>query len=245
LNLSLGKFNQKFDNPGPESLVTLLDPRSPAAEAYRNLRTNIQFSSIEKPVRTLLVTSAQPGEDKTGAVANLAVTLAQMGSRVILVDADLRRPSLHTVFDLSNEPGLTNSLLSAGSAVPANGKSSGYPFAEDIPVVQTHVPNLRLLPSGPLPPNPAEILGSNLMRDLIEHLCSEADYVLFDAPPILAVTDAAVLAAKVDGTLLVLKAGKTSRDNAREAKEQLEKVHANLLGTILNNARQSRSRYGY
>ncbi len=231
---------------GLESLVTLLDPRSPAAEAYRTLRTNLQFSSIEKPVRTLLLTSPQPGEDKSVAVANLAVTFAQMGSRVILVDADLRRPALHTIFGLSNQQGLTSSLLNAGSAAPANnGKGKIYsPFA-DLPLIQTSVPNLRLLTSGPLPPNPAEILGSSLMRDLIDYLRNEADYVLFDAPPLLAVTDAAVLAAKLDGALLVLKAGKTSRDEAREAKEQLEKVHANLLGSVLNNARQSRSRYGY
>jgi non-specific protein-tyrosine kinase len=246
LSLQFKNLTQKENNPGPESLVTLLDPRAPAAEAYRTLRTNIQFSSIEKPVRTLLLTSARPGEDKSVAAANLAVTFAQMGSRVILVDADLRRPALHTMFGLANETGLTSALLSAGSAVPSNGKAkNSFPFADEIPLAQTHVPNLRLLSSGPLPPNPAEILGSSLMRDLIDYLRNEADYVLFDAPPVLAVTDAAVLAAKLDGTILVLKAGKTSRDAAREAKEQLEKVHANLLGTILNNARQSGSRYGY
>lgn len=232
--------------PGPESLVTLLDPRSPVAEAYRTLRTNIQFSSLEKPVRTLLVTSPRPNEDKSVAVANLAVAFAQAGSRVILVDADLRRPALHLLFNISNEQGLTSSLLSAGGGNPINGKGKAMGYAStELPLVQTSVANLRVLPSGPLPPNPAELLSSALMRDLIERLRDEADYVLFDAPPVLAVTDASVLATRLDAALLVLKAGRTTRDEAREAKEQLEKVHANLLGTILNNASHSRSHYGY
>lgn len=244
MSLQIKPLGQKQSIPGPESLVTILEPRSQAAEAYRTLRTNIQFSSLEKPVRTLLLTSPRPGENKSEAAANLAVAFAQMGSRVILVDADLRRPALHSIFVASNDEGLTTALLSASGGSILGGKGKGYGGGE-LPLLTTSVPNLRLLTSGPLPPNPAELLGSSLMRDLIERLRDEADYVLFDAPPVLAVTDAAVLAAKLDGAVLVLKAGKTTREDAREAKEQFEKVHANLLGTVLNNARQSGARYSY
>ncbi|MDB5081214.1 MAG: hypothetical protein JWP00_3138 [Chloroflexi bacterium] len=242
MSLQITNFNQKQSaTPGPEVLVTVIDPRSQVSEAYRTLRTNIQFSSLEKPVKTLLLTSARSGEDKSTAVANLAVTFAQMGSRVILVDADLRRPSQHSIFGTSNEQGLTGTLLSAGS----NGTTRNLAAWNELPLSETQVPNLRLLSSGPLPPNPAEVLNSNLMGELINRLSTEADYVLFDAPPLLAVADAAILAARLDATLLVLKAGKTNRDDAREAKEQLEKVHAHLIGTILNNARPVKARYSY
>ncbi len=247
MSLQFKNFNQRqYATPGPQVLVTVIDPRSQVSEAYRTLRTNIQFSSLEKPVKTLLLTSARPGEDKSVAVANLAVTFAQMGSRVILVDADLRRPSQHSIFDTSNEQGLTGTLLNAGTTIAgANGNARNDFAWNELPLVQTQVPNLRLLTSGSLPPNPAEVLNSSLMGELITRLSSEADYVLFDAPPLLAVADAAILAARLDATLLVLKAGKTNRDDAREAKEQLEKVHAHLIGTILNNARPVKARYSY
>ena len=246
MSLPMKNINQKQNtNPGPEALVTLLDPRSQVAEAYRTLRTNIQFSSLERPVKTLLLTSARPGEDKSVAIANLAVTFAQVGSRVILVDADLRRPSQHTIFGVANDQGLTETLLSAGNTLQNNGTARNYFPVSELPLIQTQVPNLRLLSSGSLPPNPAEVLNSALMGELIRRLGDEADYVLFDAPPLLAVADAAILAARVDATLLVLKAGKTSRDDAREAKEQLEKVHANLLGTVLNNAHPAKAKYSY
>ena len=202
MSLQLRNISQRQNQPlGPENLVTLNDPRSQAAEAYRTLRTNIQFSSLEKPVRTLLLTSPRPGEDKSVAVANLAITFAQMGSRVALVDADLRRPALHTLFGLSNEQGLTTQLLNAASLAPTDNRPDN-----GLQLVAS-VPNLRVLTSGPLPPNPAEILSSTPMRDLIERLRAEADYVLFDAPPVLAVTDAAVLATRLEGALLVLRAG--------------------------------------
>ena len=221
-------------------MVMLADPHSPAAEAYRTLRTNIQFSSLDKPIRTLLVTSARPDEGKSLAVANLAVTFAQMGSTVALIDADLRRPALHNIFGVPNNEGLTGFILSA--TTPNNGRTAG---SGQVAFVDTGVPNLKLLPSGPLPPNSAEVLGSARMSELIARLKDEADYVLFDAPPVLALTDAAVLATKVDGSLLVLKAGKTSRDDAREAKEQLEKVRANLLGVVLSDVKQGSAKYRY
>lgn len=203
-------------------LVALRDPRSVAAEAYRTLRTNIQFSSLDKPLHTLLVTSTSADEGKSTTLANLAVTMAQAEQRVILVDCDLRRPSLHTFFNLQNEVGLTSMIL-AQDEMPT-------------PLQSTPIPDLKLLASGPLPPRPADILGSRRMEAVIERLRNEADVVLFDTPPVVAVTDAAVLATRVDGVLLVLQANKTSRERARSAREILDKVKANVVGAVLNNA---------
>jgi non-specific protein-tyrosine kinase len=212
------------------SLIALRDPCSPAAEAYRTLRTNIQFSSLDKPLHTLLVTSSAPDEGKSLTLANLAVTLAQAEQRVILVDCDLRRPGLHPLFGLSNAEGLTSVILSQTEA--------------PLPLQATSVPGLRLLASGPLPPRPADLLGSRRMELLIKRLQTEADIVLFDTPPVTAVTDAAILATRLDGVLLVFQAGKTRRERAREARRLLEKVKANIIGVVLNNARLE-SNYGY
>ncbi len=202
-------------------LITITDPRSPVSEAYRTLRTNLQFSSLEDPIRTLVVTSPAPDEGKSTTVANLAVTLAQGGRRTVLVDSDLRRPALHTLFDLKSEPGLTNLML----------EEDGEPFLQE-----TTVDGLRLLSSGPKPPNPADMLGAQKLDKIIESLAKDADIVLFDAPPVIAVTDAAVLGAKVDGVLLVISAGKTRRDHAQRAKELLEKANVRIIGAALANA---------
>jgi capsular exopolysaccharide synthesis family protein len=215
---------------GASPLIALRDPRAAAAEAYRTLRTNIQFSSLDKPLHTLLATSTAPDEGKSTTLANLAVTMAQAEQRVILVDCDLRRPTLHTLFDLPNEAGLTSMILAQEDA-PA-------------PLQDTGVTGLSLLTSGPLPPRPADILGSRRMDAVIARLRAVADIVLFDTPPVVAVTDAAVLATRVDGVLLVFQAGKTSRERARQAREILEKVKANIVGVVLNNA-QVEQGYGY
>jgi non-specific protein-tyrosine kinase len=212
------------------ALVALRDPRSPAAEAYRTLRTNIQFSSLDKPLQTLLATSTVPDEGKSTTLANLAVTMAQAEQRVILVDCDLRRPTIHTLFNLPNDMGLTSMIL-------ANDDSM-------LPLQQTGVPGLQVLTSGPQPPRPADILGSRRMEAIIERLRAEADVVLFDTPPVIAVTDAAVLATRVDGVLLVLKANHTTRDHARQAREMLERGKANVVGVVLNNAEVEQG-YGY
>lgn len=218
-------------NNDQEALVTYLNPRSPVAEAYRTLRTNIHFSSLDKPIKTLLITSTGADEGKSTTLANLAVTTAQTGARVIVVDCDLRRPVQHKIFGLRNQSGLTTLMLGEG--------------LENLPLQDTMVPNLRLLSSGPLPPNPSELLGSRRLQEVIELLKGEAEFVLFDAPPIIAVTDAAVLATKMDGTLLVINAGKTKRDLARRAKGLLEKVNANVLGVVLNNVKLEGSLYQY
>jgi non-specific protein-tyrosine kinase len=222
-------------------LVTLSDPRSPAAEAFRDLRTSIQFSSLDRQLRAILLTSARPDENKSETLANLAVSFAQAGNRVLMVDCDLRRPRLHAIFGARQEPGLTNVILEAGGLNPASKNRA----AASLPTQETGVPDLRLLSAGTQPPNPAEILGSNLMREIIEQLRNEADYIFFDAPPLLAVTDAALLSSRLDGVLLVLKANKTRRDDAREAKEHLEKVRANIIGVVLNDVKGGTNRFSY
>lgn len=212
------------------TLITLTDPRSPVSEAYRTLRTNLSFSSLDKPIRTLVVTSPAPDEGKSTTVANLAVTMAQGGRSTILVDCDLRRPSLHSLFGLSSEPGLTNLVL----------KENGTPALQS-----TEVEGLKFLASGPLPPNPADMLGSQRLDEIIATLCDAAEIVLFDAPPVIAVTDATVLGAKVDGVLLVVSAGKTRRDHAERAKEMLEKANVRIVGAALTNAPKDSSMGGY
>jgi protein-tyrosine kinase len=216
----------------PSSLITLSDSRSPAAEAYRTLRTNIDFSSLDRPIHTLLVTSVASNENKSITVANLAVSLAQGDKKTILVDADVRRPALHTLFGLSNDKGLTSLFIDAKGPIE--------------PALQAvNVPNLKVLTSGPLPPNPAELLGSQRMLDVIEALKTQADIVLFDAPPIIAVTDASVLGTRVDGVLLVVQAGQTRREQAKRAKQQLEKLHIRVIGAVLSGASVDSGMGGY
>ena len=216
----------------PDPLITVADPRSPVSEAYRTLRTNLDFSSLDKPIKTMLVTSAGPEEGKSTVLANLAVTTAQTGRKVILVDCDLRRPTLHYLFNLKNDVGLTTMVVDDVAM-------------ESPPLQYTGVEGLQLVSSGPLPPNPSELLGSRRMEDIIADLLERADVILFDAPPVVAVTDAAVLATKVDGVLLVINAGGTKRDYAKAAKARLEKVNANLLGAVLNNVRFDVSLHRY
>jgi len=203
------------------TLVTITDPRSPASEAYRTLRTNLSFYSLDKPLRTLVVTSPAAGEGKSTTIANLAVTMAQSGRRTILVDTDLRRPTLHELFDLQMAPGLTNLVMEE---------------VGDLPLQQTPVENLWLLSSGPKPPNPADLLGAARMDQIIAQLLEKADMVLFDAPPVMAAADAAILGAKVDGVLLIIQAGKTRRDHSERARELLEKAKVRIVGAALTNA---------
>jgi len=206
-----------------DSLITLTDPRSPAAEAFRTLRTNLIFSSLDRPLTTLLVTSAAPDEGKSVTLANLAVTMAQGGRKTILVDCDLRHPRQHEIFGAPDRPGLTSMILDPSGV-------------DEPPLAATSVEGLSLLPAGPLPPNPADLLSSRRMESLISSLKSRADIVLFDAPPIVAVTDAALLASKLDGVLLVVSAGQTKREHAQRAKELLEKINVRLVGAVLTNA---------
>jgi non-specific protein-tyrosine kinase len=216
---------------GNGRLINHRNPKSPIAEAYRQLRTNIQFASLDKPLKTILFTSAGPQEGKSTTLANLAIAIAQTGSTVIAVDCDLRRPTLHQLFGVKNTAGLTTLMVD--------------PSLEDLHTQETEVPNLLVLPTGPIPPNPSELLGSRRMTEIIERLKGEADYVLFDTPPVAAVTDAAVLATRVDGVLLVVMANKTKRELAQKARAALEKVGANVIGVVLNNVKYDTSLHNY
>jgi capsular exopolysaccharide synthesis family protein len=212
-------------------VVTFTTPRSPAAEAYRTLRTNLQFAALDRPQRRILFASAGADEGKSTALANLAVVLAQAGTKVLIVDGDLRRPVQHTIFNLRNTNGLTNLFLH-----PPRGAQGGAPASEpDIPLQPTAVENLWLLASGPLPPNPAELLLSPRMTEILDRLAERADIVLIDAPPVVPFADAAVLSTKVDGVLLVVGIGSAKRDLARKARGQLEAVKAPVLGLVVTN----------
>ena len=202
-------------------LAAILYPRSVAAEAYRTLRTNVEFSSLDVPVQTLLVTSSMPSEGKTVTAANLAVVFAQAGRKVLLVDADLRKPGVHLVFDLPNSQGLTTLLR-------------GDDVSLDAIAQRTEEKNLRILTTGPLPPNPAELIGSQRMRSLLERLKTGADLVIMDSPPLRAVTDSAILSSLADGTLVVIDAKVSRRRPVRQALEALAKAGANVLGAVLN-----------
>jgi non-specific protein-tyrosine kinase len=197
-------------------------------------------------VHTILATSTSPDDGKSTTIANLAITFAASGFATVLVDADLRRPHLHKIFGLSNDTGLTTlvaELARAASITGATG-STGAPRVHH-PLQATQVENLHVLTSGPVPPNPAEILGSQRMNEVLAMLRDTAEYVLIDTPPIIAVTDAAVLAPRVDGVLLVINAGKTRRDLAVKARDMLQQVNARLLGVVLNNATLDKSAYVY
>lgn len=208
-------------------LITLTDPRSPVSEAYRSLRTNLDFARPGARLHTLLVASPTQDEDPSTPLANLAVVAAQAGRTVIVVDCDLRRPSQHLRFDLTNERGVTTALVDDAAL-------------NSLPLQPTDVDGLRVLTSGPIPPNPAELLGTRRMAALIEALSADADLVIFAAPPVVAVTDAAVLAPNLDGTLLVLEAGRSRRDRTQRARDLLTQVGAEVIGVVLTGAERER-----
>lgn len=213
--------------PTPD-LIMLTDPRSAAAEAFRTLRTNLMFSSVENPLQSLVVTAATDLENRSLTIANLAVAFAQAGNRTILVDADLRRPRQHEIWDVANI-GLTKMMID--DAAIANP-----------PLKKTEIGNLQILPAGEDAPNPADLLSSSRMQEIIGVLRARATTILFDAPPVLAVTDAAVLATKVDGILLVVRSGQSRRDQIERAREAIERVNARMVGAVLVDAPRVRSR---
>ena len=214
------------------ALIAVREPRSPIVEAFRSLRTNIQFASVDQQIRTLLVTSASPTEGKSTVAANLAIVMAQAGLRVTLVDSDLRRPTVHKLFEQPDRLGLTNLMLQD----PGQWNSAKH---------VSQIDHLSLITSGPMPPNPSEILGSNRMRQFIEHLHTTNDIVIIDAPPMLAVTDALILSQMADGVLLVVDTGTTRIGDATQSKQQLEQVNARLLGVVMNKVPTGRQAYYY
>jgi capsular exopolysaccharide synthesis family protein len=211
-------------------LVTLADARSSSAEAYRTLRTNLLFSQAVQKLQTLVVTSAAPSEGKTTVAANLAVTFAQQGMRVALIDCDLRKARLHNLFGVPREPGLTQMLIGAPGAAEA--------------ARATEVEGLTVVPAGTLPPNPAELLGGKAMRELVERLKQRFDLIILDTPPLLAAADAAVLGELADGTVLVVRAGATDRAAAQQAVQQLRLVGARVLGAVINDPDEKVASFG-
>lgn len=216
--------------PREAALVTHLDPKSPVAEAYRTLRTNLRFAGLDSPIRKVLLTSAGPEEGKSVTTANLAVAVAQSGQSVVVVGCDLRKPTLHRIFGLPGTVGLTNVLLGQCSLGQA--------------IQNTGIEGLSMLAGGPVPPNPSELLGSEAMSRVLDELAGKFDMVIVDSPPIIAVTDAAVLARKVDGVLLVISVGTVPREIAKTAQTLLENVKARILGVVLNRV-PVQDNYGY
>ena len=207
------------------ALVTETHPTDPVSEGYRAIRTNLMFTAIDRPLKTLVVTSAAPGEGKTSTAVNLAVTMAQNGSRVVLVDADFRRPALHRVFQRTENRGLGDVIIGTATLSEL--------------LLPTGTPNLRLLCSGPTPPNPSELLGSSRMRQVVEELAKQSETIIIDSPPVGAVTDATVLGARADGVILVVERGRTEVAAVSRARDKLIGVGANLLGVVLNKVRAS------
>ena len=229
---TLGAIAHVKRQNGDRKPVTITKPRSPVAESYRALRTNIQFASVDHPINTLLVTSVGPAEGKTTVASNLSVALAQGGNNVILLDADLRKPQLHQRMGMPNRKGLTSLFMRSSAHL-------------DGAVQTTEVKNLYLITSGSLPPNPAELLGSERMDQILDQLKHRADVVILDTPPVLAVTDSVVLGKQVDGVLLVIKAGSTKIAAAQQTVNQLRRLNVNILGVVLNDIPTRGARYYY
>lgn len=215
-----------------KSLITFNNPKSPISEAYRVLRTNIQYSSIDKPLKLLTVTSAGPGEGKTTTTINIAITFVQAGNRVLVIDGDLRKPKVHKLFGLENQRGLTNILA-------IKDDYTRY-------IKQSEIEGLDVITCGAIPPNPSELLASNQMKQLMDKIRDDYDLILIDAPPVGNVTDAAIVSTIVDGTILVAASGTVEIESLKRAKELLEKVNANIIGVVLNKLdKNSKGNYYY
>lgn len=220
----MGKNKKQRNHEHSEavSLITIADKSSPIAEQYRTIRTNIQFASADRKIQTIVVTSSGPSEGKSTTAANIAVVFANSGQRVLLVDADMRQPTIHKTFGLTNEVGLSKVLSSNNSVLEMSRPSI--------------VDNLFILTSGPKPPNPSELLGSTRMDQVIEEARHLYDVIIFDMPPVVTVTDAQIMASKADGTLLVVRENVTRKDALTKAKDLLEMVQAKVLGVVYNGA---------
>nr|WP_142423690.1 CpsD/CapB family tyrosine-protein kinase [Enterococcus casseliflavus] len=209
------------------SLITLIDPSSPISEQYRTIRTNIQFaSSADKQIKTIVITSSGPSEGKSTTSANLAVVFAKSGQRVLLVDADMRKPTVYKTFSLNNASGLSTVLSTSTSVLEAAQK--------------TVIDNLSVLTSGPIPPNPSELLGSARMNQVMEEAKNLYDVVIFDMPPVVAVTDAQIMASKADGTILVVRENVARKESLTKARDLLNMVQARIVGVVYNGAEHSK-----
>lgn len=205
-------------------------PKSIAAESYRTLRTNIQYSSFDEECKVIVITSSVPGEGKSTTAGNLALSMAEGEKMVLLVDCDLRKPSIHKNFGISNAKGLSDVIVEKESVKD---------------VCQKYNKNLTILTSGKIPPNPAEMLNSKSMLNLLEGLKQVFDYIILDTPPVQAVADAQILSAKADGTIVVVRAESTKKDAVHSTVDLLKKVNSNIIGTVLNGQETKRSSYYY
>ena len=218
------------------SLITAIKPNSVVAEQFRTIRTNIQFSMIDRDLKTIILTSSGPWEGKSTIAANIATVFADQGKRIILVDADMRKPTLFRTFNTSNNTGLSTLIASRETTI------------QDV-VQQLDEVGFDLITSGPIPPNPSELLNSNRMNEIIGLLEEQYDLVLFDMPPVVSVTDAQIMATKTDGVVFVVRRGVAHTDDVKHAKELLDMVQANVLGVVFNGAEKKTDRsysyYGY
>lgn len=212
-----------------KNLISLRDPKSPVSEAYRAIRTNIEFSNLDGDIKVICITSSMKNEGKSTVIANLAVTFQRLDKKVLLIDGDLRNPSLHKMFNIENDKGLTNILLRKNK------------FEECIKTEE----NLHILTGGYIPSNPSEVLSSKLMKDFIDGLRDKYDYIFVDAPPIGIVTDAGIISSYSDGVVFVVESNRADSKIVKNAKERLDQINANILGVIVNKLDVKSSEYGY
>jgi len=217
-------MSQSPNNSQARHLISVTNPKSPISEAYRTLRTNISFSAVDEDLRVIMVTSAGPGEGKSTTVANLAATYAQSDKRTVLIELDLRKPTVHKTFKLSNRLGISHVLTKQATL--------------DEVIQDTDIPNLSAITAGMIPPNPSELVGSKALGAILEQLKEQFDQIIIDTPPVLALTDAQLISTHCDGVVLVAEAGKVKRSALLDAKERLNIVKARIVGVVLNNAKR-------
>jgi len=217
-------MSQSQSNSQARHLISVTNPKSPISEAYRTLRTNISFSAVDEDLRVIMVTSAGPGEGKSTTVANLAATYAQSDKRTVLIELDLRKPTVHKTFKLSNRLGISHVLTKQASL--------------DEVIQDTNIPYLSAITAGMIPPNPSELVGSKALGSILDQLKEQFDQIIIDTPPVLALTDAQLISTHCDGVVLVAEAGKVKRSALLDAKERLQIVKAKIVGVVLNNAKR-------
>lgn len=225
------KRNENYHNRMTKNLITIYEPKSPISEQYRTLRTNLEFTSLGSKLQTLLITSTSMGEGKSTTASNLAVVYSQLGKRVLLVDCDMRRPTIHQIFHIDSRVGLSNVLAKRSTAEAA--------------IQQTQLDNLYVMVAGVVPPNPSELLAAPAFREMLDHVKDDFDIILLDAPPIMQVADSRIIAQEVDGAILVLSCESADRDEVVKARDQLLMTGAKILGIVLNRRENHRHKDSY